>query len=224
MDKVKAFFILLALMLSFIACDKRKPFIVVKDPDKTVDKDSCGHLNFHYEKQEGCDGQIYPDPSTSEYILPFRKGESYLTGLTNCSSSYHAPDKPDRYAFDFNLSEGNEFIAARGGVVAKVVEDQSSEGGGAGNYLVINHLDGTYAYYLHSPKKGIYVKKGQTVQQGDVLGIVGRSGLAGYPHLHFIVVKGSYAWPYHSIPITFRNTLPADVIIKEHTLYMACNQ
>ena len=43
--------------------------------------------------------------------------------------------------------------------------------------------------------------------QGDVLGISGRSGLAGYPHLHFIVVDSEPTYPYHGLAITFRNAM-----------------
>ena len=169
----------------------------------------------------GCDGQIYPDPAESPYVLPFPAGEKYETGLTNCSSSYHRAGEPDQYAFDFDMPVGTEFTAVRSGTVYRVVEDQPSNGGGVGNYVIIDHGDGTYALYYHSPQDGIDVAEGDTVEQGDVLGISGRSGLAGYPHLHFIVVDGEPSYPYHGLAITFRNNLPADVVLKSYAEYEA---
>jgi murein DD-endopeptidase MepM/ murein hydrolase activator NlpD len=169
----------------------------------------------------GCDGQIYPDPAESPYVLPFPAGEKYETGLTNCSSSYHRAGEPDQYAFDFDMPVGTEFTAVRSGTVYRVVEDQPSNGGGAGNYVVIDHGDGTYALYYHSPQDGIDVTEGDAVDQGEVLGISGRSGLAGYPHLHFIVVDGEPTYPYHGLAITFRNALPADVVLKSYAEYEA---
>ncbi|MCC6606809.1 MAG: M23 family metallopeptidase [Anaerolineae bacterium] len=169
----------------------------------------------------GCDGQVYPDPAESPYVLPFPAGEKYETGLTNCSSSYHRAGEPDQYAFDFDMPVGTEFTAVRSGTVYRVVEDQPSNGGGAGNYVVIDHGDGTYALYYHSPQDGIDVAEGDAVEQGDVLGISGRSGLAGYPHLHFIVVDGEPSYPYHGLAITFRNNLPADVVLKSYAEYEA---
>lgn len=169
----------------------------------------------------GCDGQIYPDPAESPYVLPFPAGEKYETGLTNCSSSYHRAGEPDQYAFDFDMPIGTEFTAVRSGTVYRVVEDQPSNGGGAGNYVVIDHGDGTYALYYHSPQDGIDVTEGEAVDQGEVLGISGRSGLAGYPHLHFIVVDGEPTYPYHGLAITFRNALPADVVLKSYAEYEA---
>ena len=174
-----------------------------------------------YEPIAGCDGRIYGNPSDSLYILPFMAGESYGTGLTNCSSSFHAPGTPDQYAFDFDMPVGTLFIAARAGTVVEVVEDAASQGGGAGNYVVVDHGDGTYAYYLHSPKRGIYVSVGDEVEQGQVLGETGQSGLAGYPHLHFIVAEGWPDYPYDGMPITFRNASPADVVLEGFSRYEA---
>jgi murein DD-endopeptidase MepM/ murein hydrolase activator NlpD len=174
-----------------------------------------------YEPVLGCDGQIYNDPATSPYILPFAVGASYPTGLTNCSTSFHGPGTPDQYASDFDMPEGTPFIAARAGTVYEVVEDQSSTGGGAGNYVTIDHGDNTYAKYYHSPKDGIDVEVGDEVAQGDVLGITGRSGLAGYPHLHFIVVKDQTEFPYEGIAVSFRNAIPADVALESYSEYEA---
>jgi hypothetical protein len=169
----------------------------------------------------GCIGQTYPPPEESPYILPYLAGETFSTGLTNCSSSYHGTNQPDQYAFDFDMPVGTPFIAARAGTVYRVVEDAPSGGGGTGNYLSIDHHDGTYGLYYHSPEDGIDVAVGDEVEQGDVLGITGRSGLAGYPHLHFIVVSGSPKFPYEGIAISFRNASPPDTALKSYTSYTA---
>ena len=173
------------------------------------------------EPVAGCDGQIYIDPAESPYVLPFAVGETFTTGLTNCSSSYHGAGKPDQYAFDFDTPMGTPFTAARAGTVFKVVEDAPSSGGGVGNYVIIDHHDDTYGLYYHSPENGIDVAVGDEVEQGDVLGVTGRSGLAGYPHLHFIVVKGDPEFPYDGLAISFSNALPADVALKSRTEYEA---
>lgn len=162
-------------------------------------------------------------PNVSPYILPFAVGETYETGLTNCSSSFHAAGYPDQYAFDFNMPIGTDFIAARAGTVVKVVDGEPSGGGGAGagNYVVVDHGDGTFGLYYHSPQGGIHVDVGQKVEQGEVLGITGRSGLAGYPHLHFIVVEGGHTYPYSGLAISFSNAVPRDVALKSDTEYTA---
>lgn len=169
----------------------------------------------------GCVGVAYPEPARSLYVLPWAVGESVGTGLTNCSISYHSAGQPDQFAFDFNMAVGTPFTAARGGTVTVVVNSLPSDGGGTGNYVVVAHGDGTSGLYLHSPKNGIRVKPGDVVKQGDVLGVTGQSGLAGYPHLHFMVVIGEAVYPYVGAPISFRNASPADRVLAGNQTYTA---
>jgi len=206
--KLNSLFII--LLLGFVGCTNST------DPTPT------SAPLIEYEPVLGCDGQTYNDPVTSPYILPFAVGESIPTGLTNCSISFYGAGTPDQYASDFDMPEGTLFIAARAGTVYEVVEDTSSTGdGGAGNYVTIDHGDNTYAKYYHSPKDGIDIEVGDEVAQGDVLGVVGRSGLAGYPHLHFIVVKDQTDFPYEGIAVSFSNAMPADVALKSYSQYEA---
>jgi murein DD-endopeptidase MepM/ murein hydrolase activator NlpD len=201
--------ILISLFIVLNTCSSQEPDIQVADILDNSD--------------EGCDGQTYPPNNQSQYVLPFPVGKSYITGLTNCSSSFHAAGNPDQYAFDFNMPSGSPFVASRGGRVSEVVENRQSHGpsGLAGNYVVIDHGDNTFGVYLHSPDDGIYVALNDTVEQGQVLGITGSSGLAGYPHLHFIVVKNSSAWPYSGVAVSFRNASPPHIVLKGNTIYTA---
>lgn len=170
---------------------------------------------------DGCEGIVYPDPETSPYVVPFAVGETFEMGLTNCTSSYHSAGRPDEYAYDFDVPIGTPFVAARAGTVSEVVENESSSGGGGGNYVYVDHHDGTVALYYHSPADGIEVEVGDEVEQGDLLGVTGRSGLAGYPHLHFIVVEDPPTYPYKGIPVTFSNVSPADLVLQTNGTYTA---
>lgn len=164
---------------------------------------------------DGCPGVSYPPLSQSPYVLPYPAGKAYPTGLTNCSSSFHSANRNDNLAFDFDMPLGTKFTAIRGGTVEKVVEDQASYGGdGAGNFLVVNHGDDTYALYYHSPRNGIAVEAGEVVVQGQKLGRVGSSGYAGYPHLHLIVTANNYVWPYQGMGVSFRNVSPRHLVLK----------
>lgn len=170
-----------------------------------------------------CD-TAYPTVDETPYVVPFAVGTRLQTGLANCSSSFHAAGQPDQFATDFDLSTGTPFVAARAGTVVFVQEDQPSLGGGSsngisGNAVVVDHGDGTLALYLHSPENGIEVETGDLVATGDTLGVVGASGLAGYPHLHFIVVDGSFEWPYDGLPVTFGNASPADAPLRSYAAY-----
>jgi hypothetical protein len=56
-----------------------------------------------------------------------------------------------------------------------------------GNGVLINHDDGWSTQYCHLRKGSVRVTRGQRVAAGDVLGLVGQSGLAEFPHVHLTV-------------------------------------
>jgi murein DD-endopeptidase MepM/ murein hydrolase activator NlpD len=61
-----------------------------------------------------------------------------------------------------------------------------------GNYIKIKHN----SVYTTAYRFGKGIKKGTTVKQGQVIGYVGRTGLATGPHLHFMFyMNGSYVNP-----------------------------
>ncbi|MDV7339711.1 M23 family metallopeptidase [Terasakiella sp. A23] len=56
-----------------------------------------------------------------------------------------------------------------------------------GNGLRLRHKDGWVTQYCHLKRNSLKVQKGDKVHAGDILGLVGNSGLSIYPHLHFQV-------------------------------------
>lgn len=58
------------------------------------------------------------------------------------------------------------------------------------NSIYIRHADGTCAWYVHFKKNSLTTKGiGQSVQTGAYLGIIGASGWAWEPHLHFEISR-----------------------------------
>lgn len=55
--------------------------------------------------------------------------------------------------------------------------------GGYGKTVIVRHANNTSTLYAHL--SSIQVRKGQTVQQGQVIGAVGSTGWSTGPHLHF---------------------------------------
>ena len=62
--------------------------------------------------------------------------------------------------------------------------------GGYGWYIVIYHGDGISTLYAHC--SSTIARVGETVKQGQVIGLVGMTGAATGPHIHYEVrVNGS---------------------------------
>lgn len=81
---------------------------------------------------------------------------------------------------DFAAKAGTPIYAAADGII-KLAENH----GGYGRCVFIDHLYGFETRYGHMQK--ILVHRGQRVKRGDKIGLVGKTGLANAPHLHFEV-------------------------------------
>lgn len=59
-----------------------------------------------------------------------------------------------------------------------------------GNGMRIAHADGWETQYCHLRRGSINVKDGDKVEAGTRIGLIGMSGAATFPHVHFMVRKG----------------------------------
>lgn len=78
---------------------------------------------------------------------------------------------------------GTSVYAAAAGQV--IIAKDSGWNGGYGNYVVIQHNNGTQTLYSHFEKN--LVVSGQYVTQGQTIGLMGATGKATGSHLHFEV-------------------------------------
>lgn len=62
----------------------------------------------------------------------------------------------------------------------------SEQGGGWGNYVLIQHPNGMYSRYAHL-QEGLLVSKGQKVYFDTQIGVIGNTGRSTARHLHFEV-------------------------------------
>ncbi|MCL2211736.1 MAG: M23 family metallopeptidase [Treponema sp.] len=73
-----------------------------------------------------------------------------------------------------------------------------------GNFVIVRHKHGYYTRYAHMSRFNAQV--GQRIQQGEVIGYIGNTGISTGPHLHYEVHIGSdVVDPYRYI--TIRNSL-----------------
>ena len=86
------------------------------------------------------------------------------------------------YGVDFNCRKGTKIQATgKGKVVTAGVH------AGYGKCVIIDHGYGYRSLYAHMSE--IKVKRGQEVLRGDVLGLVGSTGLSTGDHLHYEIHK-----------------------------------
>jgi murein DD-endopeptidase MepM/ murein hydrolase activator NlpD len=85
---------------------------------------------------------------------------------------------------DIASDRGTEVLASAAGVVKKVVNDNLHRG--YGKHVIIDHGRGVETLYGHLSK--VLVRQGDKVDRWKPIGLVGDTGLATGPHLHYEVI------------------------------------
>ncbi|MFL6517961.1 MAG: M23 family metallopeptidase, partial [Bacillus sp. (in: firmicutes)] len=114
----------------------------------------------------------------------------YPTGTTNVTSGFKPPDRPDHYGID--LADGNVYDvwASAGGTVT-----QSYLSSSYGEVVMISHnIKGEHyeSVYAHMVTGSRTVSVGDTVTQGQKLGVMGNTGDSEGLHLHFEIHKPNW--------------------------------
>ncbi len=105
------------------------------------------------------------------------------------------------YGVDYAAKMGTPVIAAGDGKVILAGRD-----GGYGNTIKIKHNRKYMTLYAHLYRFAKGIKRGTRVKQGQVIGYVGRSGLATGPHCHYEIRKNNH--PVSPLKIRLPNSNP----------------
>ena len=107
-----------------------------------------------------------------------RRGEGFFAAKRNGNRVHEG--------IDFFAEIGTPVLACRSGRIVAARKNR-----GMGNFIIIRHPGNIISIYGHLSK--IYVHKNAFVRQGEIIGVVGKTGNAKYPdiqpHLHFEVRK-----------------------------------
>lgn len=121
----------------------------------------------------------------------------------NCGAvTYDGHQGVDIEIRDFvDMDEGVAIVCAAPGTVVAAHDGEYDrrtqwESGVVANYAIVQHADGSLAYYWHMRNGSVRVASGQTVSVGDTLGMVGSSGFSSGPHLHFEVNSAGVRDPF----------------------------
>ena len=119
---------------------------------------------------------------TGNFVRPSKARTSAPFGIRRIVNGKLLPDY-FHSGLDFAGFQGSPIYATAPGTVIL------AQGGGVfklhGNMVAIDHGQGVVSFYIHMQK--VLVKAGQEVKGGEQIGMVGQTGRANGPHLHFSI-------------------------------------
>lgn len=118
------------------------------------------------------------------------------------------------WGLDFAAACGTHVHSADAGLVQAVGWHQ----GGGGNRVEVDHGSGLITTYNHL--EGIAVRKGQSLQAGDIIAKVGTTGASTGCHLHFeTILNGSHTDPARwTLQPLHRSETPAGITMTDYRM------
>ena len=110
-----------------------------------------------------------------KFIYPIDK--YIITGVYGSQRILNGKPRRPHYGVDFHAPEGTKVKAMMDGTITLAEKNMYFTGG----TIIFDHGHGISTLYMHM--KDIYVKIGQSVKKGEVVGTLGKTGRANGPHL-----------------------------------------
>ncbi len=180
-----------------------------------AEQDTILKLNVSPQEYPNLDFQAeFGDPQkeidVSNIALPIPKNKKVRI-IQGHNGSYSHNHDGSRYAIDFGLKINDTIFAASDGYVILAVDGYKLGGKDiryldfANKIVIYNPESGLYFGYTHLTFKGVFVRPGDRVKQGQPIGLVGMTGYTDVPHLHFNVsVPNPSGGGLLSVPVDFR--------------------
>lgn len=130
----------------------------------------------------------WPIGSSSADSNGLYSGKPTAKGITSPFGYRTYPNVGFHSGIDIGAGCGSNVIATRSGTVKKAQFNKS-----CGNFILIDHKDGTQSKYCHIANGGLLVKAGDEVRQGQLIAKSGTTGYSTGCHLHFEIQKNGTA-------------------------------
>lgn len=155
---------------------------IFKKETLSIPPEKSEHLTSKYLEEEGKEiRRAYKKEELEQlwerkFILP---AEGRISSPFGAYRVYNEGQASWRHrGVDIANKEGTEILAPNSGIVV-LSEDMRVHGGA----IIISHGQGVFSIFSHLKER--LVKKGEKVERGQLIGIMGQTGLATASHLHW---------------------------------------
>jgi murein DD-endopeptidase MepM/ murein hydrolase activator NlpD len=143
----------------------------VSPPEEIQARIKREHALLAEARSHDTDADWYADP----FDWPAR---GIVSGLFGSQRILNGTPSSPHFGVDIAAGEGGE-IHSPGNAVVALAEQFYLEGG----YTLLDHGRGVFTGYFHQSRQ--LVKSGDSVKRGQLIGLVGHTGRATGPHLHW---------------------------------------
>lgn len=189
---------------------------------------------FIQPRAEAAESRFLDYEAQADLRLPFDGEWFVFWGGRTVEENYHAANTAQRFALDLVVVEngvshtgdpdtlenylcwGREILAPASGTVVAAINDLPDQPIGAsdpenpaGNHVILDLGNDEYVFLAHLQHGSVTVIAGDTVAQGDVLGLCGNSGNTSEPHLHIHMQTTPDLYQGEGLPMAF-NAYTAD--------------
>lgn len=177
-DSLKA-----SVVLPKIVKPKAEPLAVDSSFSKPMDSETAARVDRENAMAREIGRHAQETPRL--WTLPFlRPRESRVTSTFGSGRVFNGAVTSRHLGVDYAGAVGDPILAANRGVVALVANFFL-----AGNVVYIDHGGGLVTAYFHMSQP--LVAKGDTVERGQKIGLVGKTGRVTGPHLHWSARYGA---------------------------------
>jgi murein DD-endopeptidase MepM/ murein hydrolase activator NlpD len=137
--------------------------------------DDDGAIRFFDERGASLDGKFVARPVAKAFMA---------SGFGPRTNPFTGKPGQMHTGIDLSCARGTRVVSVGDGVAAAV-----GEGPGTGRFVIVKHHNGMRTKYFHLDKHADGLVVGKRVAAGELIGLVGSTGMATGPHLHFEVVR-----------------------------------
>lgn len=181
----------------------REPAIEVEPPLRgsgwVIGNGCCSPPNAHRGATLSIDGTVHVPERFAIDFVQLNDDRLFSGPIDQLSSYAYFGDK-------IRSATAGKVVATKDGLAEQVPGalpvGQTVQTAG-GNHIVVDIGDGRYAFYAHMQPGSLRVKRGDEVEPGQVLGLLGNTGNTNAPHLHFHIMDSPSPLQSNGLPFTF---------------------
>ncbi len=144
------------------------------------------------------DDFIYVD----EYGRPYHDDPRVLENWYGYGKPVYAPAASVVLATENDVPE-NSFQDAKATSIRYPKLAPGKDPKDIGNFVLLDHMNGEYSLLLHMKTGSVVVKRGDHLQQGQIIGRIGFTGDSIFPHLHYSFMNGPEVFRAWGLPAYF---------------------